>query len=33
MKTALSLALLAGDFRSGLETLTRILADYASCNG
>ena len=33
MKTALSLALPAGFFASGLETLTRIFADYAAFNG
>ena len=33
MKTALSLALPAGCFASGLETLTSIFAGYAAFNG
>jgi hypothetical protein len=33
MKTALTLALPADHFASGLETLARILADYAAFNG
>jgi hypothetical protein len=33
MKTALTLALPAGDFAAGLETLTTIFADYAAFNG
>ena len=33
MKTALSVALAAGYFAAGLETLTSFLADYAAFHG
>jgi len=33
MKTALSAVLAAGYFTAALETLTRVLADYAAFSG